>query len=302
MDTIINKTKELIRKQTELGTSATLGLNFEECSKAYAFTNERLVDVLEFINFGDLKNALTVTSSGDHAFNLINKGIYNIDTFDVNLLSNYFALGLKRAMILKYSYQEFLEIIKIFKVKFYSFDDVTQIIVDLLPYMDNEYRKFWGEIVAYYYNLQKEKHRCIGFNLFQILLRFAKDPLLFNNYLKNEEEYNRLKQRISYANITFKQADAINLPEQFTDSYDIIMLSNIINHFKSTNPIKKEEGFNLYVDSLKNMLNENGIIFLNYFLNPRNSSYNFIRPDLERVFLDNSGHKDSFLLVRKDNN
>lgn len=302
MDTIIDKTKDLIRKQAEHSVSSSYGLKFDECCKVYAFTNERIAAMLEFIKICNNSTAVVTTSSGDHAFNLINAGVYDIDTFDINLISDYYALGLKRAMILKYSYYEFLEITKIFREKYYSYEEITQIVVDLLPYMDNQYRKFWGEIVTYYYNIYKNKKACIGMNLFYMLLRFSRSTEILSNYLKNEEEYNRLKQRISRANITFRQMDINDLSPLSNKEYNIMMFSNVLSHLKSTNPIKTEVGFNQFVDGAKDLLAENGVIFLNYFFNSSNNSYNFSRPDMQRIYLGETVQKESFLLVRKDDN
>ena len=302
MDIIIDKIKDLIRKQAENSVSSTYGLKFDECCKVYAFTNERIAAMLEFIKICENSSAIVTTSSGDHAFNLLSMGVYDIDTFDINLFSDYYAFGLKRAMILKYSYYEFLEISKIFREKYYSYKDVTQIVIDLLPYMDNQYRKFWGEIVTYYYNIYKSKKTCIGMNLFYMLLRFSRSTEMLSNYLKSEEEYNRLKQRISRANITFKQMDISALSTLSNKEYNIMMFSNVLSHLKSTHPIKTESGFNQFVDGSKALLAENGAIFLNYFFNSSNNSYNFSRPDMQRIYLDENGQKESFLLVRKDDN
>lgn len=39
------------------------------------------------MNWGQTKKVLTVCSSGDHILNLINKGVTEIDTFDINALT-----------------------------------------------------------------------------------------------------------------------------------------------------------------------------------------------------------------------
>ena len=66
-------------------------------------------------------NGLTVLGSGVYAFSLITNGVMNVDTFDINRLIEFYALGLNRAMILKYSYQECLDIMRIIEfLMFYN--------------------------------------------------------------------------------------------------------------------------------------------------------------------------------------
>ena len=63
---------------------------------------------MQQLDFKDKKKALSVLASGDHVFNLIYYGILNIDTFDTNRLTEYYALGLKRAALLAFTYEEYL--------------------------------------------------------------------------------------------------------------------------------------------------------------------------------------------------
>ena len=78
-------------------------------SKIYFWTNENVDAYLNLVTFEGKDSALSVLASGDQLFNLICKGIINIDTFDSNKLTEYFAFGLKRAAILKYSYQDYIK-------------------------------------------------------------------------------------------------------------------------------------------------------------------------------------------------
>ena len=88
---------------------------FTDFDKVYPFTNEYITGYLDYVNFTGKSSALSVLSSGDHTFSLITKGITNIDTFDVNGLTEFYSLGLKRALITIFSYTEFLEFIDAIK-------------------------------------------------------------------------------------------------------------------------------------------------------------------------------------------
>ena len=86
--------------------------NFSKFCEIYPFTNENINGYIGKIVFSENDIILSILSSGDHAFNLITSGALNIDTFDINCLTEYYALGLKRALIIRYSYDEFMRISK----------------------------------------------------------------------------------------------------------------------------------------------------------------------------------------------
>ena len=144
---------------------------FSAYSRSYFCTNENIKNYLKIINLSEKENALSVLSSGDHPFNLISLGIMNIDTFDINRISPYFALGLKRALIIKYNYLEYLKIVKKLSNKYISLEELTAILNDLLPLMDKHDRKFWQAIINYNYFRQKDSYQNI--NLFYLITQNA---------------------------------------------------------------------------------------------------------------------------------
>ena len=74
----------------------------------YAWTNESVYNALDFADAYGRQRALSVLASGDQVFSMLDYKIDDIDTFDINALTEYYALGLKRAMILKYDYFYFI--------------------------------------------------------------------------------------------------------------------------------------------------------------------------------------------------
>ncbi|MBR2828102.1 MAG: hypothetical protein IKE70_02595, partial [Bacilli bacterium] len=80
--------------------------NYNPYKSTYLWTNEDIIETLNQVKIPKKEKALTVLSSGDHLFNLIVDGYKEIDTFDINRLSEYTSLGLKRAMILKYNLED----------------------------------------------------------------------------------------------------------------------------------------------------------------------------------------------------
>ncbi len=262
----IKEAKNLINKEYNY-SGVTNDFSFQGYKKSYLLTNENIKGLLELENISDYHNALVVCSSGDQVFSLINKGILDIETFDINLMAEYIALGLKKAMIMKYSYQDFLANLKVLLNKNISLEELTSILSSLLPYMDEKYRIFWQSIIDYNYNLQKSIE-----NKKNLILLFCRvNDLMLQRYskripfLENEEEYNKLKNNLQKANINFKEANAVSLPRTYKKSSDIIMLSNVLDYFDAYwgsywcySKLKE------YEQSLMKIISPDGLIFLHY--------------------------------------
>lgn len=268
MENCINGAKSLIDKQVKLNKIKNTGVAFDGYQKVYGWTNENIKAYLDSVDFNGKDSALSVMASGDQAFNLINKGILNIDTFDTNMLTEYYVFGLKRAMILKYNYKEFIFYMEKLISKTTDIDEISSIIFDLLPYMDEKHRLFWSTIVDY--NLKVQKINYTNLNLLHMLLigiNIKSNYLYFNNYLENEEQYNILRNNLAKANLTFKQANAYHLDQKFHKKYDFIILSNILDYFtnyfgNNWDYMKLKE----YEEKLSFLTKEDGVVFLKYIL------------------------------------
>lgn len=261
--------KQLINEQVRRNRVYEIGERFSEYNRTYYWTNEQIGQYLDFVDFNGKSSALSVLASGDHAFNLISKGINNIDTFDTNKFTEYFVLGFKRALVLKYEYLDFCHISNYLRKPEISLEELTEILLELIPHMDLKYQIFWQTIVDYNYKIQMQ-HKT-NLNLFSMLsidiYRKQISYLYFNNYLKDEESYNMLKKGLANVNFTFKCANAYNLHHEFNGKYDFILLSNILDY------LDRAFGCDWTYDKLleyeKNLfplLNEDGIIFLHYIM------------------------------------
>ncbi len=267
LEEAIGKAKNLIYE------SLAYDFTYRPCdsnfSNGYFRTNEYVLGYLKKVDLKLSKYVLTVLASGDQAFSLISEGIKNIDTFDVNALSEYIALGLKRAMILKYDYQAFLDNLFLLtdqKVRIDN-DEEMAILSDLLPFMESKYRMFWQTLIDYTTKVQKETGN--NRNLIHILDK--NDVTNFYNYrkmvnfLKNDAHYQRLRENIGKANITFQEANALNLPNTFRGPYDLVLLSNILDYFDfqwgdhwDYKMLKK------YEENLAQIIVDNGVVMLEY--------------------------------------
>ena len=265
---IADKTNMDIEKACKLLDKIIIDDNLEiysEYSQMHFWTNENINAYLNLVSFKNKDNALSVLSSGDHVFNLITKGILNIDTFDSNRLTEYYALGLKRAMIIKYNYHDFKMIMDKIYYGNISNEELYELIKGLYSYMEYNHKLFWESMISYDFNLRKNNN--LEENI--IMLFFMKNPFettLGNTYMLNEENYNILKNRLVNANISFKCANANNLASEFAKKkYGFIFLSNILDYFYTIygynwnySVLKK------YENSLEELCNENSIVFLHY--------------------------------------
>lgn len=230
----------------------------------YSWTNEDIAGCLNVAGVSSQK-ALAVLSSGDHPFNLITLGATDVDTFDTNKLTEFYALGFKRAMILKYSYNRFMKIMEHLRYGKLGFADVNDLIKGLFPYMDRRHQIFFQELIDYTCNKKLPVN-----NLIDFLTRDEHDlwgyQLFGNNYLLSEENYNRLRNNLSKANITFNTVDALDLKEKYSEhKYDAIMLSNILDYFFRFSKFPwTYQTILSYEKDLEILLDKNGVLFLYY--------------------------------------
>ena len=266
---------DLIKKLVAVSPSHSV---FSEFCRVYPFTNECIAGYLKYVDFHNKRSALSVLSSGDHAFSLITKGITDIDTFDVNGLTEYYALGLKKSMIMKYSYYDFLNLAEAFNYQMgfskmpkeivgFDFDEdiLKQIIFDVSGEMDERYRSFWRKIVDSSDTLcSKDNKYIIG-----SIANSACRRLNFNiDYLKNEQSYNLLRSRLNKVNISFTRTDISSVPDIFKDKkYDIVLLSNVLDFV--TTSFGQDWGIDKlqeFTNPLEELCNPDSIIFLHYLL------------------------------------
>jgi len=273
MEKCIEGAKSLIQEQVKRNEECMIGQAFTTYQKFYYWTNENIKAYLDMIDFNGMDSALSVTGSGDHALNLICKGIKNIDAFDTNKLAEYFAFGLKRAMISKYSYEEFIDKMLLLTESPTSIKVITDIIEGTFPYMEEKHKKFWKEILNYNYKIQKEYGT--NLNLFGMLsVATDKFNTIYNNYLVDETHYEMLKKHLSNANITFSNVNAVNLSNYFTKKYDLILLSNVLDYFsREWGLYWKYDKLLDYEQELEKITKSGGINILHYIFTFRAKYY-----------------------------
>lgn len=202
-----------------LGTSKL----HDEYSHAYPVTNENISEVWDFFEFNENMKLLSVLASGDQIFDMISKGIKNVDTFDSNRVAEYYTLGFKKTAIENLGYYQFIEMLNHEKNGHnYEMEDY---VISCAP---EEYKKFWQELL-YCLKQQGVKASVFDFSKGSGIL----EALLNNccNYLKCPENYANLQQRLKTSNITFNYCDITQIPLE-CGQYDLIFLSNIFDYYR----------------------------------------------------------------------
>lgn len=232
---------------------------FNANGPVYAFTNEALNQFMSNYDFSG-KTVLSSLGSGDFALNAYLLGAKSVESFDINQYTYYF-YQLKKALIMRYDYEEFCELVKNPTNIFKQFDDYK-------PLLDSESRLFFEKILKIYgddikglldkmyIDKVEEKNQWNESNTFDSTEELFLIAKYKNYYLHSSENYDSLRKRIaSNPNEAFYFKDLY----QFTPpkKYDIVYLSNIGDYCKS------EEEFKMFVEDIKaKYLNENGIIII----------------------------------------
>lgn len=266
MTNLINGVKNIIDRQVNAGKVYAFGRPFSECQKVYKETNENIASYMSELDFKDKNKALSVLASGDHIFNLIYYGILNIDTFDTNRLTEYYALGLKRSAILAFTYKEYLS----FNQKLTtttSIEELNNLISLCYPFMEDKYRRFWQEVTDYNYLSQKNNPEKLNLFLMLLINIASRYQITHNNaYLKNKASYELTRQNLKKAHITFEYRNALDLGTKDT-KYDFLFLSNIPDYFDSAFGYYWDYSkLQAYEESLKAILNEQASIALAYLI------------------------------------
>lgn len=302
--------KEMIKNQVNQKRITNVFEPFSKYSKGYLWTNENIKEYINKKYISEYNSALSVTGSGDHLFNLILNNVLNIDTFDTNTLTEYNVLGLKKALIEKFKYNDFLTICELIANNMLTLEETTYLIKDLLPLMDKKYRKYWQKISEYNYQLQKNNDEYL--DLFAMLFINITEKNKFirrNSYLMGKDNYDKFKENMMRANINFYCTNAINILDTFPNQkYDVILLSNILDYITIN---WNYEQLRKFEDELLFITNNNGKIFLAYLLNyyNKNNKNIFRRADIKKEELINEiiielkekdyKHNDAVILIRK---
>lgn len=249
-------------------TKSLMHPQFTENSFLYPFTTENLSGYVSKLNVKN-KDVLTVTGSSDQMFNLIFFGAKSVSNFDLNR-NTYYLSNLKLAALKCLSYNEFLNFFSgsedsNIDVLFQKRINDNNNVFDYNTYL--RVRKNMDPISACYFDFMYSYYNNNGVDLYRNLCVNANihSAIINNDYLKNEDNYNKTKELIDNTTIKYYQKDLLNL-HSLSEQYDVILLSNIYDYLTSDwNGIISAEEFNSYIEqNLSNLIRQNGIISLSY--------------------------------------
>lgn len=237
--------------------------DFVEYAGFYHITNEKASEVIEKTTVTDKMKALCVLAGGDQVFNLINAGIKNIDTFDINRLTEYYALGFKKRAVECLSYDEFIKLFGYNQGLYIRSHNHLQPEIEkyVIENMEEEYKWFWNEFL---YALKEKGFEASIFHLSCEADLIDKQNTKNNLYMQEENEYINLQKRLKEVNISYKYCSIMDVPTTFT-KYDLIYLSNIMDYYRSfygNNNRPMDDARNLIKAIYTQNLNPNGEIIL----------------------------------------
>ena len=223
----INETRKLIEHGIR---SEFLSIDY---MPLYMFTTENIKGVTESLDVAG-KDVFSVCASSDHEFNFLLKGARNVEAFDVNYLTDFY-YWFKESAVLTLEYEEFIDFF--FPKHKFSFRKKTFNEKDFMRIIDNirdeDAKEYWKNLVNIYgcEFLYSSKL----FNIFY-------DKKLYiecNDYLKNKENYNKLRDRLKRHKHKFYHLNVFDelyeLPKG--NKYQVIYLSNILDRIKANDKL-----------------------------------------------------------------
>lgn len=251
----INIALKIIKEKTPL-------FGQEQYQSIYMFTTENLKGVINTLDIKD-KDILTVSSSGDHIFNMLLKGAKSIETYDINLFSKHY-FYFKESAIRTLTKEEFICFFfgKNLSFREQRFDE--GIYLKILKNIKDSDSKFFFDVLG----------RSIGSKkLFksELFLRnyYSKNTYIkCNDYLKDNDSYKKLQQILDSYDYKFYNLnifDDISIIKN--KKYDIIYLSNILDRIIGKNKLDTAKRIKEVILKLKKYLTANGTLAVCYLYN-----------------------------------
>lgn len=221
--------------------------NYAKYSKSYFTTTENIRKYMERLQLNEGR-ALSVLASGDQTFNLIYKGIKNIDTFDVNYLT-YFIFNLRRAMFLGLDKKDALRAHKFFGISGHL-EESLEILEKIKSYMPSE-------VYSYYKELLEFALASGIFDLRNLFENRTKNLQNYNLYLDSKEAYLQLQKGLDVANVEFNFGDAKDIISKINRDYEVIILSNIGDYLLKNSNFGREQ-YRAFLESYMRVLKNGG--------------------------------------------
>ena len=253
-------------------------------NKLYMFTDENINSMTQKINLQD-KDVLTITSSGDQALNFLAAGAKKVSLFDDNAYSEVY-FYLKKALIENLSYEEFLTffIPGFFHKKEYFSKEKYDLIKESLLY--GKTREYWENI---FNNFSTNEIR----HMFVKRKNNKKYIIKRNNYLKDEENYNNLKEKLkNIEKVDFNHIDILHQILATREKVDFIYLSNLLNYIPAKNKSDYLQKLKTIVLNISHNLKEDGEIAVSYMHCYQDDFWHELGGNIQTIVSDSETKKD----------
>ena len=222
-------------------------------ARCFTTSNEHLEDFKKYIDFKN-KRVATVGSSGDQVFTSLLNGSKDITLIDGNVFSRAF-IEYKMAMIENLPHEEFLKLLS--SSEYLSYGAYRKISHSLSP----EVRQLFDTLMLEQTDCNDKTWECQYPCAKQLESMITSGYVhKFCDFYTNKEDYIKLQQilRDKEFKLKFVLSDFEHFPQNLDGTFDIILLSNIIDYVK----FKKFEEIaqSLY----QNKLNKNGTMQTHY--------------------------------------
>lgn len=267
---------------------------FHDHAPVYLFTNENIYGTLK--TAGDISNKkiLTVGASGDHVFESYLLGARDVHTFDINS-SQKNVIELKNHMIRELSYADFMDFF-FSRKNFFN----QKILTPIKSKFSDDLQAFLKKCTIG--DIRKNfKYRAAHTSEYDInKLQYIASKSNFNTVRDRLPEHIPFKHcdistvriamqenvrkygthYLEHANIPFEQSGP-ELHADFTEQYDLILLSNIFSYLYSDSYNIEEKltqtQRNVLVPLIANNLSENGRVYFHYDWNGKTAAWvNFL--------------------------
>jgi hypothetical protein len=220
----------------------------------YPFTNENISGYIDYFDVQN-KNIMTVGSSLDQTLNAILYNCQDITVLDINSYTKFYYY-LKMSTILVLTLEEYLNFFcykdypRVFKDNKEVFNlEIYNKIKSTLRLLDYESYFFWDELFQTFNPLTIRKKL---FSSDECRTSVITD---INPYLKNIDNFEKLKKKLTKVDINFINDDLFQV--ELKKKYDNIWLSNV-GCYLSLEELK------ILIDKVDKYLNENGTLLISY--------------------------------------
>lgn len=244
---------------------------FSHRSRVYLFSNEPLKLMFTdkaFFNDADLSNKsiFSIIASGDFFFNSCLFGCKNMTLVDINEYAYYY-FEIKKAMIKKYNYEEFITMYKDLDNIYYKFNEYSSFIKDdIRNKIINKVSLYADDVSSFVKNISWSCS--YEFNNLDNISRRIDFFRTHNLYLSSEDNYNKLKSVLLKDDIDLNMyvSSLFDLDLDNMEKFDYIYLSNIGDYCDTS------LFYELLLNIKNRILNETGKIILVY----RTDNYKYL--------------------------